>query len=93
MDLISYINNVSSQFESAELFFGHGTDNAFDEAVFLVYGMLGLNFYYELDEVNRELKESEISMINEKVRQRIEKHEPVAYLSEADTFCWPKFQL
>ena len=91
MDLISYINNVSSQFESAELFFGHGTDNAFDEAVFLVYGMLGLNFYHELHEVNRELKESEISMISEKVRQRIERHEPVAYLLKQTLFAGLNF--
>ena len=91
MDLISYINNVSSQFESAELFFGHGTDNAFDEAVFLVYGMLGLNFYHELHEVNRELQEWEIGMISEKVQQRIKKHEPVAYLLKQTLFAGLKF--
>ena len=91
MDLISYINNVSSQFESAELFFGHGTDNAFDEAVFLVYGMLGLNFYHELHEVNRELQEWEIVMISEKVQQRIKKHEPVAYLLKQTLFAGLKF--
>ena len=91
MDLISYINNVSSQFESAELFFGHGTDNAFDEAVFLVYGMLGLNFYHELHEVNRELLEWEIVMISEKVQQRIKKHEPVAYLLKQTLFAGLNF--
>jgi len=91
LDLISYINNVSSQFESAELFFGHGTDNAFDEAVFLVYGMLGLNFYHELHEVNRELQEWEIGMISEKVQQRIKKHEPVAYLLKQTLFAGLKF--
>lgn len=91
MDLISYINNVSSQFESAELFFGHGTDNAFDEAVFLVYGMLGLNFYHELHEVNRELQEWEIGMISEKVQQRIKKHEPVAYLLKQTLFAGLNF--
>lgn len=91
MDLISYINNVSSQFESAELFFGHGTDNAFDEAVFLVYGMLGLNFYHELHEVNRELQEWEIVMISEKVQQRIKKHEPVAYLLKQTLFAGLNF--
>ena len=91
MDLISYINNVSSQFESAELFFGHGTDNAFDEAVFLVYGMLGLNFYHELHEVNRELQEWEIGMLSEKVQQRIKKHEPVAYLLKQTLFAGLKF--
>jgi ribosomal protein L3 glutamine methyltransferase len=91
LDLISYINNVSSQFESAELFFGHGTDNAFDEAVFLVYGMLGLNFYHELHEVNRELQEWEIGMISEKVQQRIKKHEPVAYLLKQTLFAGLNF--
>lgn len=91
MDLVSYIKSVASQFETAEIFFGHGTDNAFDEAVFLVYGLLGLNFYHELESVNRELQESELSMLNEKVQQRIQSHEPVAYLLKQTLFAGLNF--
>ena len=86
MDLISYINNVSTQFESAEIFFGHGTDNAFDEAVFLVYGLLGIDFHLQLETVNRELQRSEITLLNENVQLRIQSHEPVAYLLKRTLF-------
>ena len=37
-----WLRYAVSQFESSDIFFGHGTSNAYDEAVWLIFGFLHL---------------------------------------------------
>ncbi|MFT6058187.1 MAG: ribosomal protein L3 glutamine methyltransferase, partial [Pseudohongiellaceae bacterium] len=39
-----YISQLALRFESAGLFYGHGTDNPYDEAVYIVFVLLGIEF-------------------------------------------------
>ena len=43
MTLANFVGEVERQLIDAELFFGHGTDSAFDEAVWLVMVAAGID--------------------------------------------------
>ena len=81
MTLLDIIEQQSARLTQAGVSFGHGTDNAFDEAVWLVLWRLGLPLD-ELDAVSqRELSSAEQARIEALVTQRIETRKPAAYLT------------
>ena len=67
MDLAKYIEKVVDSFDRLELHYGHGTENSFDEAVYLVYGVLGIDYQISIDVANRILTSDEFSKLDEKV--------------------------
>lgn len=75
-----WIRFAVSEFEASNIFFGHGTDNAYDEAVWLVMGALHL----PLDTVENFLDARLITSEREKlaafIETRVTKHTPTAYL-------------
>lgn len=75
-----YIERLAQEFEQADLFYGHGTDNAFDEAVYLVFVLLGIEFGSTMDLGARLLSDDEKTDLNRAVRRRIDHQVPVAYL-------------
>jgi ribosomal protein L3 glutamine methyltransferase len=68
------IQRTARQFRAAKLHFGHGTDNAHDEAAFLVLRGLGLSFDAEL---NQEVDPRRVEAL---IARRIEERIPAAYL-------------
>ena len=44
MTIRELLDNISERFENAHIYYGHGTDNAFDEAVNLVFYVLNIPF-------------------------------------------------
>ena len=87
LNLSEYIRKTATQFESANLCFAHGTDNPLDEAVYLVYGTLGIDYGQSVDDADRELRESELQILNERVLRRVREREPVAYILGEAWFC------
>jgi len=85
--LQQYIRDTAASLEGAGLCFAHGTDNALDESVYLVYGSLGIDYGLSLDAADRELDESEIRLLDERVSRRIRDREPVAYILGEAWFC------
>ncbi len=71
---------VASELDQAGLFFGHGTDNAFDEAVWLVLEAAGLD--PSGDEVPWQtiLSADQCQAVDTLLCRRMETHEPLAYL-------------
>jgi len=68
------------RFDRARLYFGHGTDNAHDEAVWLVIATLRIP-YDGLDaQAERQLNTAEQQAIRELVEARVNTHKPLAYL-------------
>lgn len=75
-----------SQFLAAELFYGHGQDNAWDEAWALISFALHLPFNMDAKLLNARLTLSERQAILALFRQRIEKRVPAAYLTHEAYF-------
>jgi ribosomal protein L3 glutamine methyltransferase len=75
-----YINQVTERLESAGLYFGHGTDNARDEAFYLVFASLNLSWSEFENGMQREIKNEELDLIEHRVRLRIDQRIPAAYL-------------
>ena len=70
-----------SQFNAAELFYGHGNDNAFDEAAYLVLHCLQLPMDTLDTFYDAKLLPEEINAILALVHERIDTRKPLAYLT------------
>jgi ribosomal protein L3 glutamine methyltransferase len=71
------IDDASRRFRAARLHFGHGTENARDEAAFLVLRALGLPFDADLE---KSVPAKAVKRVESLVRKRIGERIPVAYL-------------
>ena len=80
MRLQSYIEQLAGRLAAAGIHCGHGVDNVHDEAVFLAFGALGLDFQRSIRQQDRELCRDEIERLEQLVRARIEQRIPTAYL-------------
>jgi ribosomal protein L3 glutamine methyltransferase len=79
--LITLVEELAAELEAAEVSFGHGTTNAFDEAVWLVLWHLGLPLD-ELDaHADRVLLPHEQKAARELLHRRIATRQPAAYLT------------
>ncbi len=76
-DLLRY---ASSRFAASELFYGHGTDNVWDEAVQLVMRSLHLPLENNTLFLDARLTRDERQLILERIERRINDRIPVAYL-------------
>ena len=75
MTLAELIARVERRFSSARLSYGHGTDNAHDEAAWLVLRGLGLPFEADLSR-----PATDVERIERLAQRRIDERMPVAYL-------------
>ncbi|MDP2379117.1 MAG: 50S ribosomal protein L3 N(5)-glutamine methyltransferase [Pseudohongiella sp.] len=87
MNILQCVEQLASRFEQADLFYGHGTDNPWDEAVYLVFTVLGVAFEQASQDSSaadgletREIGESELTTIQTLAEQRIQERVPIAYL-------------
>ncbi len=70
-----------SRFTEAELFFGHGSDTASDEAAYLILHTLHLPLDQLAPFLDARLTQSELIEILELVQKRVDQRIPVAYLT------------
>lgn len=80
-----------SRFSAANIWYGHGTDNPWDEAVQLVMPSLYLPLDIPEDMRTARLTSSEKHRIVERVIRRINERIPVAYLTNKAWFCGHEF--
>ena len=80
-----------TEFNRAGLFFGHGTDNAWDEAVQLILPSLNLELQSNIMILQSRLTKRERQMLVELVVIRIEQRIPVPYLTNSAWFAGLEF--
>lgn len=96
MDLISvrdYIRWGASQFTAAGVFFGHGTDNAWDEAAQLVAHVLHLSLPINPEAWDARLTLAERKDVVALLRRRMDERLPAAYLTGTAWFAGLPFQV
>ena len=79
--MLACIERLDQRFKDADLFYGHGSDNSWDEAVFLVLGAcdLPLNSGDEVATVS--LTSVQAERVNDWVNQRVIERKPLPYIS------------
>ncbi|MDR1310704.1 MAG: 50S ribosomal protein L3 N(5)-glutamine methyltransferase [Burkholderiaceae bacterium] len=77
-DMLRY---AVTRFNAGGLFFGHGCDNAFDEAVFLILHTLSLPIDRLEPFLDARLRSSEIAVLVDLIERRVAERIPVAYLT------------
>lgn len=86
MTLIELIDNSAQQLTAAQVAFGHGTTNAFDEAAWLVLWRLGLPLDTALDgpdsQADRAVSPVECAQAAILLEERIRTRKPAAYFTK-----------
>ena len=82
MTLLELVQAASARLDAAGLSFGHGTDNAFDEAAWLVLWRLGLPLDTDLDDPRHATPDTQQQdAVEQLIAQRIARRLPAAYLT------------
>jgi ribosomal protein L3 glutamine methyltransferase len=75
-----WLRYAVSRFENSDIFYGHGTDNAYDEAVWLIMSALHLPHDTLNNFLDAKLVSEERIKLASFIDERISKHTPTAYL-------------
>ena len=93
MTLANFVGEVERQLIDAEVFFGHGTDSAFDEAAWLVMVAAGIDPSAKQVDWQQALNYSQQSAVKELAERRIKTRKPLAYLVNQTWFAGHEFYI
>jgi ribosomal protein L3 glutamine methyltransferase len=80
MNVIQWVQNIESEFDRSGIHFGHGTDNAYDEAAWLVLYTIGAPLDGSFKDWQRPVGSAQADAIQGLARRRIQEGQPLAYL-------------
>lgn len=82
-----WLEYCAAEMEHAGLFFGHGTDNAHDEAAWMLLHVLGMPLDGSFEAWDRRLDEEAEQRLKLLLGRRIAERVPLAYLTGEARFC------
>jgi len=85
--IMDWVRFAASEFERHNVYYGHGTDNPWDEALLLITASLHMPFEITPLQANCRLIESEKTFLAESIERRIVERIPVAYMINEAMFC------
>lgn len=88
-----FIRWASTEFAKQGVFLGHGSDSYWDEAVFLVLGLLKQPWDSDKSIFQCHVTDEEKELLVSQIDVRIRKHVPVAYLLGEAWFCGLPFKV
>ena len=91
MNVEQLIRAIAARFEAAGLTYGHGTDNAIDEAAWLVFASLGLSHDDAPAVYATDVAADDVATIEALASRRIDERVPLAYLLNEAWFCGLRF--
>ena len=91
MNVEQLIREIAGRFEAADLTYGHGTDNAIDEAAWLVFARLGLSHDDAPAAYTNPVSKQDLADINTVAARRIDERMPLAYLIKQAWFAGLEF--
>lgn len=91
MTIAELIDRTTEQLERADLCFGHGTDNARDEAAWLVLHVAGVRLDGSFSDWGRTVTPGEQEKVAQLLDQRCNRRAPLAYLLETAWFAGLEF--
>jgi len=93
MNIEQLIREIAGRFEAASLTYGHGTDNAIDEAAWLVFSVLGLSHQDAPAVYAKAVAQDETAAVNTLAARRVSERIPVAYLVNQAWFAGLEFYI
>ena len=91
MNVEQLIRDIAGRFEKAGLSYGHGTDNAIDEAAWLVFAKLNLSHEDAPTVYALAVADDDVTALRALASRRIEERIPVAYLVNQAWFAGLEF--
>ncbi|MDC9720434.1 MAG: 50S ribosomal protein L3 N(5)-glutamine methyltransferase [Gammaproteobacteria bacterium] len=91
--LLQAIETTEAALIEAQVHFGHGTDNAWDEAVFLVLGACGMPLDAQEKELKNKLTQSQLNQVQTWLTKRIQQRIPLPYLLGETWFAGIPFRI
>lgn len=85
--ILDWVRFAASEFERNDVYFGHGTDNSWDEAVLLITASLHLPFDITPQQADCRLIDDEKTILAQRIERRINERIPAAYLINQAWFC------
>lgn len=79
--VLDFVKHCSQYFESSEIFLGHGTDNYWDEAVYLTIAALDLPPDISADEADMVIEPNKLKDLISMMEERVNSRKPLPYLT------------
>lgn len=88
-----WLRFCADELEKAGVFFGHGTDNAYDEAAWMLLHILSAPLDGSFDSWETKLSEQQVEELKALLGRRIDERLPLAYLTGETRFCGLNFSI